>query len=81
MNTPRVGTFFLLIGFFLLILFLGSGFSKQPDFVLLLISLPALALGYLFRRNAPRKPSERFSAVRKAHANLRQRKEEKEKKK
>ena len=79
MHAPRIGTFFLLLGFFLLVLFLGSGFSRQPEFILLLLSLISLVLGFLFRRRAPKKSSERFSAVRKAHASIRQRREEKKK--
>jgi hypothetical protein len=79
-HTSRIGTFFLLVGLILLILFLGSGFSKQPAFIYLLLSLIAIVIGFLFRRNAPRQSSGRFGMVRKAHENLRQRKEEKKKK-
>jgi hypothetical protein len=78
-HTPRIGTFFQLVGLILLILFLGSGFSKQPVFPFLLGSLVAFIIGFLFRRNVPRSSSGRFGMVRKAHESLRARKEEKKK--
>jgi hypothetical protein len=76
-HTPRIGTFFLLVGFGLLVLFLGSGFSRNPNFAYLLFSLPALFLGYLLRRRAPRQPSGRFGIIHRARERSRQRREEK----
>ena len=78
-HSPRIGTFFIFLGLILLILFLGSGFSKQPSFPFLLLGLVALIIGYLFRRNAPRPSSGRFSTVRRTLQRRRERKEEKKK--
>jgi hypothetical protein len=76
---PRIGTFFLLIGFFLLLLFLGSGFSRQPSFIFLFLSLITLLIGFQFRKKAPRASSGRFDMIRKAIEGRRQRKDEKKK--
>jgi len=78
-HRPRIGTFFLLIGLFLLLLFLGSGFSRQPSFLFLFLSLISLLIGFLFRRNAPRPSSGRFDMIRKAIEGRRRRQDEKKK--
>jgi hypothetical protein len=78
-HSPRIGTYFNLIGSLLLILFLGSGFSGKPAFSFFFLSLVAFFIGYLFRRRAPRASNERFSAVRKAIERSRQRRDEKKK--
>jgi tellurite resistance protein TehA-like permease len=76
---PRIGTFFLLVGFVLLVLFLASGFSQQPEFVYLLLALACLLAGFLFRRKVQRPSSGRFNIVRRALERSRMRREEKKK--
>ena len=73
----RLGTFFILIGLFMIILFVGSIMSKDTNSNYLLISIGALFLGFLFQRNKPTSDSGRFAAIRRASANSRQRREEK----
>ena len=71
----RIGTFFVLIGVFVFILFVASDFAKTPEFDLLFLAIIVVGLGWLFRRHKPPRPSAgRFSIFTKT------RKEEKEKK-
>ena len=78
---PRIGTFFILIGCVLLMLFVGSIFGRDTNFIYLLCSATALFFGYLFRRsNTPPEPM-RFSTIRKVNQRARQRREEKQGKK
>lgn len=65
--TPRVGTFFLIIGFSLIIFFVMSDLGKEIEYNYLLIGLPSIALGFFFRRNVSRstESSGRFSTWRK----------------
>lgn len=79
--TPRIGTFFILIGCALLVLFVGSILGDDTNIVYLLCSAVALFLGYAFRRSATRPEPTRFSAIRKANQRARQRREEKQAKK
>jgi hypothetical protein len=74
---PRLGTFFILIGLGLLILFVGSAVSRDVHYSYFFLALGTLALGSLFRSKAPRKESSRFASVRKAQERTRQRREEK----
>ncbi len=77
----RIGTFFILIGFFAFILFVASDFAQKPEFDLLFLAMFALGLGWLFRRHKPPRPSAgRFSIITKAREDAKKRKEEKEKK-
>ncbi len=78
---PRIGTFFILIGLGLLILFAGSVLGKDPRYGYLLLSAVALFIGFLFRRGAPRPEPTRFSGIRKASQRSRQRREEREQQK
>jgi Flp pilus assembly protein TadB len=78
-HRPRIGTFFLLVGFVLLVLFLASGFSQQPEFIYLFLALACLSVGYLFRRKVQRPSSGRFNMVRRALERSRVRREEKKK--
>ena len=65
---PRVGTFFLLVGFGLLLIFLGSEFSREPDFNFFFMGLGALFLGLLFRRRPGGPPqTSRFQTLRRIH--------------
>jgi len=78
-HRPRIGTFFLLIGFVLLVLFLASGFSQQPEIIFLLLALACLLVGFLFRRKVQRPLSGRFNMIRRALERSRMRREEKKK--
>ncbi len=79
--TPRVGTFFVLIGCALLVLFVGSILAEDINIIYLACSAAALFLGYAFRRSATRPEPTRFSTIRKANQRARQRREEKQAKK
>jgi hypothetical protein len=72
----RLGTFFLLMGFGFIILFIGSVFARELNLVLLLFSAIALFLGFKFHRSAPRHESSRFSGIRKASQRSRQNRED-----
>ena len=72
---PRIGTFFLIIGWGLMILFVGSEFSREANFNYFFLSLLLLFLGSRFRRRAERHESSRFSAVRRAREQSRVRRE------
>ena len=76
---PRIGTFFIMIGFGLLVLFLISGMSNQPDFIFFFIGVGAFIIGYLFRRRVQRPSSGRFDLIRRAMERSRMRREEKKK--
>jgi hypothetical protein len=58
----RIGTFFLVIGFGSLILFIASDLAHQPDFDYFFVAIVLIAIGWTFRRkkSAP-PPSGRFS--------------------
>ena len=73
----RLGAFFILVGLVLLVLFVGSFIGKDIKTTYLLISIVALLVGFLMQRNKPTSDSGRFSAIRRASANSRQRREEK----
>jgi hypothetical protein len=77
----RLGTFFILIGLVLLLLFTGSVLSKDFQYIYLFLSAAALFLGFLFHRAAPRQESNRFAGVRKIRQRSRERREEKQKEK
>jgi hypothetical protein len=73
----RLGTFFILVGLVLLILFAGSYISNDIKVSYLLLSILALLAGSILQRNKPASDSGRFSAIRRASAASRQRREEK----
>jgi hypothetical protein len=78
---PRIGTFFIVLGIFSLILFLASDFADRPEFDWLFIGMVLMGLGFLFRRSAaPPPPASRFGMVRKMRDDAKKRKEEKAKK-
>jgi hypothetical protein len=62
----RVGTFFLLVGLALLVMFIGSIMSKSVDLIFLLMSCAALLSAYLFRHDKPVNDSGRFRVIRQA---------------
>ena len=62
----RVGTFFIVIGVGIFILFIASDAAHQTDFDFLFWSIIAIAIGMLLRRRKPPPPpSGRFSTLRK----------------
>ena len=62
----RLGTFLILIGIGIVILFVASHYSGQADFDYLFWAVLSLTLGILLRgRKAPVPPSGRFGSVRK----------------
>jgi hypothetical protein len=75
---PRVGTFFILVGCGLLILFIGSALANALSLCYLLFAAAALFLGFLFCSTAPRPEPTRFSSIRKARQRSRERREEKQ---
>jgi hypothetical protein len=78
---PRVGTFFILVGLALLVLFVGSAMSRDINVIYLLLSIVALLLGYHFRRSNQPSDSGRFGSIRRASERNRQRREERMNKK
>jgi flagellar biosynthesis component FlhA len=60
---PRIGTFFLLIGFVSFFLFLLSGFSRQPAFGFFFLGLITLLIGFQLRRGQERSSSGRFRMI------------------
>lgn len=62
----RVGTFLILIGIGMLILFIASANSNQSNFDYLFWAVLAVTVGILLRRRkAPPPPSGRFESLRK----------------
>jgi hypothetical protein len=74
----RVGTFFILVGCGLLIIFTGSILAREFNVLYLLFATATLFLGFMFRRAAPRPEPTRFSGIRKISQRSRQRHEEKQ---
>ena len=72
----RVGSFFILVGLALLIIFVGSILSKDTHGIYLFLSFLSFIVGYLFRRNKPDNDSGRFGTIRRAGERSRQRREE-----
>ena len=72
----RLGTFFILIGLTLLVMFVGSIISKDISVVYLFLSFASLFIAFLFRRNKPVNDSGRFGAIRRARERSRQHREE-----
>lgn len=62
----RLGSFFIFIGLFLLLLFIGAVVGKGDNkMVLFLLSAGSLFLGYLLSKRPPsEEPGARFSAIR-----------------
>ncbi len=71
----RLGSFLVLVGLVLLVLFGGSVLGKDANINLLLASIVALIVGFLLQPKKPASDSGRFSAIRRASANSRQRRE------
>ena len=77
---PRIGTFFVLIGCGLLVLFVGSVLTAEYNLSILYLLFAAaiMFLGFGLRRTAPRQEPTRFSSIRKVSQRSRLRREEKE---
>jgi hypothetical protein len=77
---PRIGTFFILVGCGLLVLFIGSLVSTEYNLSMLYLffTAAALFLGFLLRRTAPPPEPTRFTSIRKASQRSRQRRQEKQ---
>jgi hypothetical protein len=61
----RIGTFFLLIGCGVFILFIASDYAGKTNFDYLFWSVLSVTVGIMLRRRKPAPPpSERFSYVR-----------------
>ena len=73
---PRIGTFLILVGCGLMILFVGSAFSQEANYNYFFLSLAVLFVAYLFRRRAQPRESSRFSAIRRAREKKHQRREQ-----
>jgi hypothetical protein len=73
----RLGTFFILVGLVLLILFAGSVMSKDAKTSYLLAGVVTFLVGLLLKGKKQPSDSGRFSAIRRASAATRQRREEK----
>jgi len=66
MEKSRLGTFFLLIGLVMLILFFGTDQSQNPQYILFFGGTPLTVLGVylLWSDRKPTEPTTRFSGVR-----------------
>ena len=73
----RLGTFFILVGCGLLILFTGSVFAREFNLLYLLLAATTLFLGFAFRRAVPPPEPTRFSGIRRLSQRSRQRREDK----
>ena len=74
----RIGTFFLLIGTFLFIMFLGSDMSNKTNFDYFFLAVGAILVGWMMRKKkAPPPPSGRFGSIRKMQEEAKRRQEEK----
>ena len=61
----RIGTFFIVIGVGIFILFVASDYANQTNFDYLFWSVLSITIGLLFRRRKPPPPpSGRFSIIR-----------------
>lgn len=79
---PRIGTFFLLVGIGLMVIFAGSWTDGKADTGYLLASLIAFVFGFwLRRRKGPKPATARFSSLRSSREKSRQRKSERAEKK
>ena len=77
----RLGTFFIILGIFFIIMFVASDAVKQPNFDYFLYGMLGLGSGWVFRRRAsPPPPSGRFGWYKNLREKSKQRREDKGKK-
>lgn len=66
----RVGTFFLVMGIGVFVLFVTSDIADNVDFDYLFIAMLLIFVGWIFRRKkAPPPPAGRFSSIRRIREN------------
>jgi hypothetical protein len=75
----RFGTFFLLVGLVLMLLFVLSVMSKAMNTTFLFLAFACLSLSFVFRPRKERQDSGRFGAVKRLNQKNRERKESKHK--
>ena len=76
----RMGTFFLVMGGGVFVLFVISDLAEEVDFDYLFISALLFLIGWYFRRGkAPPPSAGRFSMINKSRDDARKRREEREK--
>ncbi len=66
MDKSRLGTFLLLVGFVMLILFFGTDQSLNPQYILFFGGTPLTALGiyWIWSNRKPPQPTTRFASLR-----------------
>jgi predicted membrane channel-forming protein YqfA (hemolysin III family) len=76
----RIGTFFLLLGLAVVILFIASDIGQQTAFSYFFIGIILFSIGFVFKRmSAPSpKPSNRFEGIRRLQQQRREAKAKKE---
>jgi hypothetical protein len=72
----RIGSFFILVGLALFVIFIGSIMGKDTNLIYLVLCLAAWFVAFLLRRNKPAQDSGRFRMIRRAGERSRQRREE-----
>ena len=75
----RMGTFFILVGLGLLLLFVASDLGEATYFRYFFFGTASMAVGWFLRRAGapPPKPSQRFAALRRAMEKQREAQEKK----
>jgi len=73
----RMGTFFFVIGGGVFILFIASDLAEKADFDYFFMAVLLIAIGWVFRRKkAPPPSAGRFSYIKKARENAKNKREE-----
>jgi len=79
---PRIGSFLILVGIGVMLVFLGSYMAKVPHYNYLYAGLIILTLGILLRhRTRSHQPSGRFRVVRGIYERRKEKQEQKKEKK
>jgi hypothetical protein len=77
----RVGTFFIVIGLGIFILFVASDMAEKPEFDYLFIAMLLIGIGWMFRRKkAPPPSADRFSYFRRMRTGKKNKGKQEEKK-
>ncbi len=65
-DKSRLGIFFFLFGFIMLVIFFGTDQSQNPEYLLFFGGAPLTALGIflIWRHRKPPEPTTRFAGVR-----------------